>query len=57
MKRPEEDIEVRKVNLQEDHVYIVIIIKLGVSVARAIKYMKSVSGAGLNEKFGFMKKQ
>lgn len=52
----DEDIEVRKVNVLEDHVHIVIVIPPRVSIANVIKYMKSVSGTKLKEKFEFMKK-
>lgn len=52
----DEDIEVRKVNVQEDHVHIVIVIPPRVLVANVIKYMKSLSGIKLKEKFEFMKK-
>ena len=41
----DEDIEVRKVNVLEDHVHIVMVIPPRVSVANAVKYMKSASGA------------
>ena len=56
MEGLDEDIEVRKVNVREDHVHIVMVIPPGVSVANTIKYLKSVSGAKLKEKFEFMKK-
>ena len=56
MDELDEDIEVRKVNVLDDHVHIVIVIPPRVSVANVIKYMKSVSGAKLKEKFEFMKK-
>ena len=52
----DEDIEVRKVNVLEDHVHIVIVIPPRVSVANAVKYIKSSSGIKLKEKFEFMKK-
>jgi len=52
----DEDIEVRKVNVQIDHVHIVMVIPPRVSVASVIKYMKSMSGKKLKEKFEFMKK-
>ena len=51
----DEDIEVRKVNVQKDHVHIVIVIPPRVSVASVIRYMKSLSGKRLKEKFEFMK--
>ena len=52
----DEDIEVRKVNILEDHVHIVIVIPPRVSIANTVKYMKSISGVKLKEKFEFMKK-
>ena len=55
MERLDEDIEVRKVNVQEDHIHIVMVIPPRVSVASVIKYMKSLSGTKLKEKFEFMK--
>jgi len=56
MEELDEDIDVRKVNVQEDHVHIVMVIPPRVSVVSAVKYMKSVSGAKLKEKFEFIKK-
>ena len=56
MERLDEDIEVRRVNVQEDHIHIVMVIPPRVSVASVIKYMKSMSGKKLKEKFEFMKK-
>ena len=55
MEGLDEDIEVRKVNVQEDHIHIVIVIPPRVSVASVIKYMKSMSGTKLKEKFELMK--
>jgi len=55
MERLDEDIEVRKVNVQKDHIHIVMVIPPRVSVASVIKYMKSSSGTKLKEKFEFMK--
>ena len=55
MERLDEDIEVRRVNVQEDHIHIVMVIPPRVSVASVIKYMKSLSGKKLKEKFEFMK--
>ena len=56
MEGIDEDIEVRKVNVQIDHVHIIIVIPPRVSVASVIKYMKSLSGKKFKEKFAFMKK-
>ncbi|MBM3708770.1 MAG: IS200/IS605 family transposase [Actinobacteria bacterium] len=56
MEGLDEDIEVRKVNVREDHVHIVMVIPPRVSVANTVKYLKSVSGAKLKDKFDFMKK-
>ena len=52
----DEDIEVRKVNVQKDHVHIIMVIPPRVSVASVIKYMKSQSGRKLKERFEFMKR-
>ncbi len=52
----DEDIEVRKVSVQKDHVHIVMVIPPRVSVASVIKYMKSSSGRKLKERFEFVKK-
>ena len=52
----DEDIEVRKVNVLDDHVHIVMVIPPRVTVANVVKYMKSSSGAKLKDKFDFMKK-
>ena len=51
-----EDIEVRKVNVQEDHVHIVVVIPPRVSVAQVIQYIKTQTGKRLKEKFDFMRK-
>jgi putative transposase len=56
MEGIDEDIEVRKVNVQTDHVHIIIVIPPRVSVSSAVKYMKSLSGKKLKERFDFMKK-
>jgi len=56
MDEIDEDIEIRKVNVQADHIYIVIVIPPRVSVASTVKYMKSSSGRKLKERFEFMKK-
>ena len=50
------DIEVRKVNVQEDHVHVVMLIPPRVSVAQVVKYMKSMSGRLMKERFKFMRK-
>ena len=52
----EEDIEVIAVNAQEDHVHVIVLIPPRVSVANAVKYMKSVTGRRLKEKFDYMRK-
>jgi len=52
----DEDIDVRKVNVQADHVHMIIVIPPRVSVASVVKYMKSLSGKKLKEKFDFMNK-
>lgn len=52
----DEDIELKKVNVLADHVHMVVVIPLRVSVVSTVKYMKSQSGKKLKEKFDFMKK-
>jgi len=52
----EGDIEVKKVNVQEDHVHIVAVIPPRVSVACVVKYIKTVTGHKMKERFEFMKK-
>ena len=49
------DIEVKKVNVQPDHVHLIIVIPPRVSVADVVKYMKSRTGKILNERFGHIK--
>ena len=50
------DIEVIKINVQIDHVHVVIVIPPRVSVADAIGFIKSQTGAQLKLKFPFLKK-
>ena len=50
------DIEVKKVNVRVDHVPMVVVIPPRVAVAAVIKYMKSVTGRKLRERFGYMRK-
>ena len=52
----EEDIEVIAVNAQEDHVHVIVFIPPRVSVAAVVKYMKSLTGRKLKEKFEYMRK-
>ncbi len=52
----EEDIEVVKVNVQLDHVHVVIVIPPRVSVAEVIQFMKSRSGKLLKARFPFLQK-
>ncbi len=56
MEGLEDDIEVLKVNVQVDHVHMVVMIPPRVSIAIVVKYIKSASGRKLKEKFDFMKK-
>ena len=51
-----EDIEVIKVNVQLDHIHMVIVIPPRVSVARAVQYIKSRSAKELKTKFPSMNK-
>ena len=50
------DIEVIKVNVQVDHVHMVIVIPPRYAVARIVQYIKSQSGKVLREKFSFLGK-
>lgn len=52
----DEDIEVKKVNVQLDHVHMVVIIPPRLSVASVVQFMKSRTGKKLKEKFNFMQK-
>ncbi len=52
----ESDIEVIRVNVQADHVHVIMVIPPRVSIADVVKYYKSVTGRKLKEKFGFMQK-
>ncbi len=50
------DIEVIKVNVQEDHVHIVIVIPPRIAVANAIQFIKTRSAKELKAKFPFLQK-
>lgn len=52
----EDDIEVIAVNVQSDHVHMVIMIPPRVAVAEVVQYVKSRTGKIMKSKFGFMKK-
>ena len=52
----DEDIEVIRVNVQSDHVHLVMVIPPRVSVAEVVQFMKSRTGKALNEKFDFIRK-
>ncbi|OGZ98104.1 MAG: hypothetical protein A3A28_03430 [Candidatus Sungbacteria bacterium RIFCSPLOWO2_01_FULL_47_32] len=52
----DEDIEVIKVNVQPDHVHMVVVIPPRVSVAEVVQYIKSQSGKLLKTKFPFLHK-
>ena len=56
MEELDTDIEVKKVNVQDDHVHVVVVIPPRVSVASVDQYMKSHTGKKLKDKFEFMKK-
>ncbi|HHN63968.1 MAG TPA: IS200/IS605 family transposase [Nitrospirae bacterium] len=56
MEGLEEDIEVVRVKVQEDHVHIVLIIPPRLSVARVVQYMKSQSARRMREKFKYIQK-
>lgn len=51
-----EDIEVIKVNVQLDHVHMVIVIPPRVSVAQTVQYIKSRSAKELKTKFPSIKR-
>ena len=50
------DIEVVAVNVQEDHVHMVVVIPPKYAVARVVQYIKSQSAKALKAKFPFLKK-
>ena len=50
------DIEVVKLNVQVDHVHMVIVIPPKYAVARVVQYIKSQSANALTAKFPFLKK-
>ena len=50
------DIEVIKVNVQVDHVHMVIVIPLRYAGVRVVQYIKSPLGKALKEKFPFLGK-
>lgn len=52
----EPDIEVIKLNVQEDHVHMVIIIPPRRAVSSVVQYIKSQSGKYLRERFPFLQK-
>ncbi len=50
------DIEVVKLNVQEDHVHMVVVIPHRIAVANAIQYIKTQSAKKLKAKFPFIQK-
>ena len=50
------DIEVIKLNVQPDHIHMVIVIPPRVSVAEVVQFIKSQSGSELKQKFPFLQK-
>jgi len=50
------DIEVIKLNVQEDHVHMVVVIPPRIAVADAIQFIKTQSAKKLKAKFPFMQK-
>jgi putative transposase len=50
------DIEVIKVNVQADHVHMVVVIPPGIAVANAIQYIKTHTAKELKAKFPFLQK-
>lgn len=49
-------IEVKKVNVQLDHIPVVIVIPPGIAVAEVVGYMKSQSAKLLKARFAFLRK-
>jgi putative transposase len=49
------DIEVVKLNIQEDHVHMVVVIPPRIAVADAIQFIKTQSAKKLKAKFPFIK--
>ena len=50
------DIEVKKVNVQIDHVHLVVVIPPRLPVSSVVQFMKSRTANALKAKFGFMSK-
>jgi len=50
------DIEVVKLNAQEDHIHMVVVIPPRIAVADAIRFIKKQSAKKLKAKFPFMQK-
>jgi len=50
------DIEVVKLNAQEDHIHMVVVIPPRIAVADAIRFIKTQSAKKLKAKFSFMQK-
>jgi len=50
------DIEVVKINVQVDHVHMVVVIPPRYAVARVVQYIKSQSAKALKAKFPFLQK-
>ncbi len=50
------DIEVIKLNVQEDHVHMIVVIPPRIAVADAIQFIKTQSAKKLKVKFPFMRK-
>jgi putative transposase len=50
------DIEVVKLNVQEDHVHMVVVIPPKYPVANVVQYIKSQAAKALKTKFPFLKK-
>ena len=52
----DDDIEVLKLNVQPDHVHMIIVIPPRVSVAEVVQFIKTQSGHKLKLKFPFLQK-
>ncbi|MFA5764125.1 MAG: IS200/IS605 family transposase [archaeon] len=56
MDNLDSDIEVLKLNVQIDHVHMVVVIPPRVSVAEVVQFIKAQSGSQLKQKFPFLQK-
>ena len=52
----DDDIEVKKVNVAEEHVHMIVVIPPRLSVSSVVQFLKSRTGKKLKEEFKFMQK-